>query len=235
MFKSKKLILVAVMVCFAILAFNSSSVLAGPYEDFVVMRLNQIGGALKLKVVPAVTEADVPRTGQTTSYAIDGGDDGELQTGIAWTDPRFTDNGNGTVTDNFTGLIWTKTVKCPWNARSWNDALMAANSLHDGWTGDDFDGDCGLEDDSLAGDWRLPNARELLSLIDFGMHSPALPSGHPFISPGGTIPPDFFWSSTSSYDYPQVEAWAVNIGYGSMTIWDKAYGSCHVWPVRGPE
>ena len=54
--------------------------------------------------------AMLPKTGQTTSYAA--GDDGALQKGVAWPNPRFTDNGNGTVTDNLTGLIWLKNANC---------------------------------------------------------------------------------------------------------------------------
>ena len=50
--------------------------------------------------------APVPKTGQTTSYGT--GDDGALQKGVAWPTPRFTDNSNGTVTDNLTRLIWMK-------------------------------------------------------------------------------------------------------------------------------
>ena len=52
--------------------------------------------------------APIAKTGQTTSYAT--GDDGDLQNGVAlpaWY-PRFTDNGDGTVTDNLTGLMWAK-------------------------------------------------------------------------------------------------------------------------------
>jgi len=41
--------------------------------------------------------AAVPQTGQTQSYSA--GDDGDLQVGKPWPDPRFTDNGDGTVTD----------------------------------------------------------------------------------------------------------------------------------------
>ena len=40
--------------------------------------------------------APVPKTGQTISYAA--GDDGALQKGVTWPVPRFTDNGDGTVT-----------------------------------------------------------------------------------------------------------------------------------------
>ena len=55
-------------------------------------------------------KALVPKTGQTTSY--DTGDDGEYQKGFEWPVPRFTDNENGTVTDNLTGLIWLKNANC---------------------------------------------------------------------------------------------------------------------------
>ncbi len=46
------------------------------------------------------------RTGQTTSYAER--DDGDLERGVAWPNPRFTDNGNGTVTDHLTffQMLW---------------------------------------------------------------------------------------------------------------------------------
>ena len=51
-------------------------------------------------------ESQVSITGQTVSYVA--GDDGELQVGVAWPDPRFTDLGDGTVADNHTGLVWAK-------------------------------------------------------------------------------------------------------------------------------
>jgi len=169
----------------------------------------------------------VPQTGQQMPYASR--DDGHLQMGVVWPGPRFTDNSNGTVTDNLTGLIWLKDAMCQFKGISWSDAVMFANSLYDGWTGDGFGGDCGLSDGSSVGDWRLPNTRELLSLIDFGRRLPALPSGHPF-----TVSQDrTYWSSTSDYDNPTPEAWAVNMGYGDMNDWDKSYTGLHVWAVRG--
>ena len=48
-------------------------------------------------VVATSTNAPVEKSGQTTSYAT--GDDGDLEKGVAWPSPRFTDNGDGTVTD----------------------------------------------------------------------------------------------------------------------------------------
>ena len=110
----------------------------------------------------------VPQTGQTICFDTDGnisdcagtGQDGEYQYGTPCPEPRFTDNLNGTVTDNLTGLIWLQIANCG-GTQAWADALTFANSLYDGWTGDGIGGDCGLLDGSLAGDWRLPNIREL--------------------------------------------------------------------------
>ena len=47
----------------------------------------------------------VSKTGQTTLYAT--GDDGDLEKGDP-VSPRFTDNGDGTITDNATDLVWAK-------------------------------------------------------------------------------------------------------------------------------
>jgi len=59
-------------------------------------------------VIPVPTTSDaylapVAKTGQTTSYST--GDDGDLEKDVAWPNPRFTNNSDGTVTDNLTGLI----------------------------------------------------------------------------------------------------------------------------------
>ena len=50
--------------------------------------------------------APVPKTGQTVMYRSQ--DDGDLQKGVAIPSPRFVDNGDETVTDNLTGLVWLK-------------------------------------------------------------------------------------------------------------------------------
>ncbi len=47
---------------------------------------------------------DLPRTGQTNSYCA--GDDGALQAGAPWPEPRFTNHGDGSATDRLTGLMW---------------------------------------------------------------------------------------------------------------------------------
>lgn len=158
----------------------------------------------------------VPKTGQTTSYTS--GDDGDLRKGLAWLVPRFLDNGDGTVTDNLTGLIWLKDANC-YGTETWADALTDCNSLADGI--------CGLSDGSQSGDWRLPNVRELHGLIDFGSYDPALPNGHPFTN----LQSSRYWSSTT-YAQSTSSAWSVGLGVGQMAHYDKTQIN-YVFPVRG--
>lgn len=156
--------------------------------------------------------APVPKTGQTTSS--DAGDDGDYQMGTAWPSPRFVDNDDGTVTDNLTGLMWTKNANLDplgelGGPKTWYIALLYCNSLvYAGYS-----------------DWRLPNIRELLSLIDYSRNNPALPSGHPFedVFSG-------YWSSTT-FEVSDNRAWYVYMSYGYMDIFLKSDAK-YVWPVR---
>jgi len=167
----------------------------------------------------------VPKTGQTTCWDINGyvvdcagtGQDGEYQKGVS-VDPRFTDNGDGTVKDNMTGLIWLKDVNCL-RYDVWFNALTLSRTL--------ASGSCGLTDGSVAGDWRLPNRKELESLLDLGTSYPALPLGHPF--PG--FQNDIYWSSTTFAPDPS-SAWGVHLGFGfASDVFKYSYG--FVWPIRG--
>ncbi|MFZ5797729.1 MAG: DUF1566 domain-containing protein [Thermodesulfobacteriota bacterium] len=184
--------------------------------------------------------APLAKTGQTLCYdpactvspcdpvACAGtGEDGELQTGVT-ASPRFTDNGDGTVTDRLTGLIWLQEGNCitffggdttGQNPRTWGPALEAANKLASGY--------CGLTDGSVAGDWRLPNIRELQSLLDYSQFDPALPPGHPFLNAVSS----YYWSSTTGVA-ETYRAWQVDFYDGYNTVyykWDSAY----VRAVRG--
>ena len=161
--------------------------------------------------------APVAKTGQTTSYAA--GDDGDLQKGVAWPNPRFTDNGDGTVTDNLTGLIWLKIANCD-GLTNWADALTYCANL--------ASGSCGLTDGSVAGEWRLPNAKEMQSLIDFGYDNPALPSGHPFTG----VQSNYYWSG-STYAGITGRAWVVGVFHGAVDSGGKSANVADVWPVRG--
>lgn len=175
--------------------------------------------------------APVPQTGQVISYTLR--DDGDLRKGVAWPNPRFTDNGDGTVKDNLTGLTWLKKANCG-TTMSWSDAIAFSNSLYDGWAGDGSGGDCGLSDSSNAGDWRLPNVQELQSLVHYGVHDPAIPNtagtgqwaeDDPF----NDVQSFNYWTSTT-YASNTDQAWDVLLTIGRVNNHDK--GNMHyVWPV----
>ena len=160
--------------------------------------------------------APVAKTGQTTSYLT--GDDGDLQKGVASPSPRFTDHGDGTVTDNLTGLMWAKDANDN-GTMTWADAIDYANNLSLGNEG------CG----TTYTDWRLPNVRELQSLIDFGNNLPALPVGHPFTNVQLEL--GWYWSSTT-YSFSTDGAWYVYIASGSVNGSNKT-SNFYAWPVRG--
>jgi hypothetical protein len=185
------------------------------FSAAVVLGESSIYLPIVLKAVGS-SSAGVPRTGQTISYGIR--DDGALQKGVAWPNPRFTDNANGTVTDNLTGLIWLKNAAF-FGARNWATALTDCNTLAANGTT--------LTDGSVAGDWRLPNKRELFSMIDDSNYNPTLPTGHPF-----TGVQSVFYLSSTTYAHHTENAWSVDLifGYVSYVVKTNPYS---VWPVRG--
>lgn len=149
------------------------------------------------------------------------GQDGELQRGVDWPSPRFNDNGDGTVTDNLTGLIWLKLAEC-FGMRAWEQALADANGL--------MAGSCGLSDGSVATDWRLPNVKELLSLVDYSEFNPALTQAHPFTD----VQNSTYWSSTSDVSSPD-RAFNVGMAFGFTGQSPKIADVFFVWPVRDGE
>jgi hypothetical protein len=166
------------------------------------------------------------KTGQTTSYAT--GDDGDLEKGVTWPTTRFTDNSNGTVKDNLTGLIWLKNANC-FGTRSWSDAVSDANGL--------ASGSCGLSDGSVAGAWRLPNRNELASLVDAGFYNPAL-SNDAGTAKWGTgtssftgVQSNVYWPSTTNAANTS-SAWGVGFSGGVVNSYGKTL-AYYVWPVRG--
>jgi hypothetical protein len=213
MFKSKKLILVlAIIGCLMV-----SRTIAWSPLYAITEKLDELIHLLKNDVIPRLDEYRKPtltvaKTGQTVSYASR--DDGDLQKGMVWPKPRFVDHGDGTVTDNLTGLMWTRDACQIPGQPSWREAVTACNNL------------------VFAGydDWRLPNIRELQSLMDYGKYSPALPEGNPFIGICGT----YYWTSTTTANV-EYYAWCVSMETGALwRAGDKEYiWGYNVWPVRG--
>jgi hypothetical protein len=166
---------------------------------------------------------NLPRTGQTKCYDTSGveipcpgtGQDGEIQAGIAWPSPRFTVSGD-CVTDNLTGLVWTKDANLPGGTKSWQGALDYVKSFNSSG------GLCGFAD------WRLPNINELESLINSGEANTAT-----WLNTQGFTNVEYlyYWSSTT-YAYSMYGAWIVPVGLGRVDPGNKL-NEYYVWPVRG--
>lgn len=214
--KQKSILVLAIISVFmATVLFLPSPTDAGDNKhDQMMTMLDEIYDIV-LDTNSKVEGVLIQKTGQTTSYAT--GDDGNLEKGEEWPDPRFTNNIDGTVTDNLTGLIWLKNANC-FGELTWAGALSACNTL--------ASPACGLTDGSVAGDWRLANVREIFSLIDFSQFDPALPVGHPFTN----VQSDYYWSSTTK-DVAG-NAWNVRMYHGQVGGHYKAFVD-YVWPVRG--
>jgi uncharacterized protein (TIGR03437 family) len=121
---------------------------------------------------------------------------------------NFTDNGDGTITDNHTGLMWQKADSG--DALGWEDALRYGEGL------------------SLAGyeDWRLPNIKELQSINDERLTSPSLDKD--FFT--GTLPSEN-WSSTTLVNQT-ASAWTVDFTLGIASYRSKTE-KLRVRAVRG--
>jgi hypothetical protein len=194
---------------------------------FDALPLRDLAGVDFVAARPGDRMAALPRTGQSQSYAA--GDDAAAAQGVPWPTLRFSDNGDGSVTDHLTGLVWLKNAGC-FAPAHWAAALAAANQL--------ASGACGLSDGSTAGQWRMPNANELESLVDVSQAQPAVPAVSPFtnIDLGNA-----YWTSTT---YMAVTANALAIrftdgrwingadaGDGSFSN-SKAVAANALWAVR---
>jgi hypothetical protein len=156
----------------------------------------------------SIVKWDLLQTGQKESYAP--GDDGDVRSGRPWPSPRFMDKGDGTVSDQSTGLMWTRNADAIKGKIDWEEALASSAACKDGG----------------HSDWRLPNRNELASLIDLGRSEPALASGHPFKN----VRSDYYWTSTTPANNDD-HAWVIHFYIGFITHDDKG-GSHHVWYVR---
>lgn len=158
--------------------------------------------------------------------------DGETLRGLAIS---FTDKGDGTIVDNKTGLQWEKLD---------DDNKDGVDGIHDwdlSYTWADAPTKLALLNKiSFAGftDWRLPNMKELASLVNYDLTSPAVGAqfnnGCEADCTTATCScgrPEFYWSS-SSYAFDASYGWGVNFLDGSTVGSDKA-GPNYIRAVRG--
>lgn len=157
-------------------------------------------------------------TGAYVTFAS--GDDGAVESGVPLPAPRMRDNGDGTVTDTVTGLIWIKQADCI--DQTWAASIAAVQSLSSG--------QCGLTDGSVAGDWRMPNRKEMQSLADRAQNNQADYFDETFVS-GTTgvnsrpaiftklIQLQYYWTSTTDAADTS-EAWTVTVFSCDFGVYD---------------
>jgi len=137
--------------------------------------------------------------------------------------PRFVDNGDNTITDTISGLMWRKITPSPIAspAVTWNEALEECKKL------------------TLGGynDWRLPTVEEWAMIIDTDNQFPALVEPNPFENVIVSAP---YWSS-SEYSYGpdytcdasgcplKADVALLYLGYLGHQNKDKR---AFIWPVR---
>ncbi len=166
--------------------------------------------------------ANLIRTGRLTSAHA--GDDGSTRTGVAWPSNRFMGHGDGPVTDTLTGLMWLQDSECL-GEQNWPDALdsLAEFNITPGtfqctsYTANHID-------------WRLPNRKELNSLLDRETN-PALPPDSIFL---GSFT-GYQWTSTLKLEGNGNSAyvWAFSVSAGVMQQLSKSIWTAKTWAVRG--
>jgi Protein of unknown function (DUF1566) len=161
------------------------------------------------------------RTGQAGCYDTHGkiipctksGQDGEFRPGIPWPQKRFRVDGE-IVLDQLTGLRWLKNANPAEFPVNWQESL---------------DYIAGMNREKTAGqsDWRLPNRRELRSLLGFDTKKPALPVDHPFEN----VFLGWYWTSTTAVINPSY-AWYIHME-GARMFFGRKDQNCLFWPVCG--
>jgi len=161
----------------------------------------------------------LPWSGQLVSFVAN--DDGAYQKGFTLTRPIVKGVGShrfilagGIVTDLATGLMWIKSPNDslgePFDAQqAWADAIIACEGIN------------------LGGfiDWRMPNVKELMSIMDYARVNPAV-DGEYF-----SVAWDSYWSSTTSAD-DNAKAYWVGANTGFINI-DSKVNTLWVLPCRG--
>lgn len=158
------------------------------------------------EIYALASPTQLPTTGQTNSWSVN--DDGASRKGVAWPTPRYVDHGNGTVTDNLTGLMWTKDAGLSgrWN---WGYHLGTWISTVNvgGYT-----------------DWRIPNAYEMFSVFDLRRDWTNQP---PFVN---ILSNQYYWTSTS---FDDLNAYRVYPTSKMGPHPSAKTGGSYTWPVRG--
>lgn len=160
-------------------------------------------------------------TGQVNCYNASGelipcaetGQDGEYSHGLVWPVPRFISK-DDVVQDQMTGLSWTRNANLSDFPMTWQEAFDFIHLMN--------------QENTLGySDWRLPNRRELRSLMSYQTRLPSLPEKHPF----SDVFSGWYWTSTTAVINPKY-AWYVHME-GARMFYGGKDESYFLWPVRG--
>jgi hypothetical protein len=138
--------------------------------------------------------------------------DGLFRHGLPWPEPRF-EVGDQLILDRLTELVWPRDANLGEFPMTWPEAL-------------DFVAGMNREQALGFADWRLPNRRELRSLVSYQAKRPALPQGHPFVN----AVLGWYWTSTSAAINPAY-AWYVHME-GARMFYGRKDQFYLTWPVR---
>jgi hypothetical protein len=131
----------------------------------------------------------LPDTGQTIEATATLGEDSDYTINA----PSYADNGDGTITDKVTGLMWQKVDN---GESTWENAATRAGSVTTG----------GFTD------WRLPTPTELFSIVNHNLGNPA--ALNPTFFPSHPAGAAEYWWSSDSYGADATKVWCVNAGGG---------------------
>jgi hypothetical protein len=205
----------------------------GAIEAMVDTCMGNIASALAGNPPPGCTQ--FPATGQTTCWNGAGtlipcagtGQDGDIRAGAVLS---YTDNGDGTITDNNTGRMWAKksddgSIHDKDTTYTWENAFAVHIA--------------GLNAAGFAGhtDWRLPNVRELQSIVNYETFPAVPPAFNTGCVPGCTVLPcsctaaTLHWSSSTFAGFA-ASAWFVNVFDGAVLA-DNKPRALRVRAVRG--
>ena len=159
---------------------------------------------------------------------------------------RYVDCGNGTVTDNDTGLVWLANADCLDGGFDWFTAMDFVAGLSDKPAGSAAAADdCGLSDGSSAGEWRLPSFEEWEAMIADAATMGCAPritndSGDDCwdaecVTAGACsfsgVASDFYWSASTLVNQSSL-AWFAPLFATEFPFASKT-SLFSVWPVRG--
>lgn len=145
----------------------------------------------------------LPDSGQKKSFSSKFGDDGSYSINPL----SYTDNSDGTVTDNNTGLMWQQNDDAA--LHNWYEAAGVLDEKHN----PDLSSVCKELATGDYTDWRLPTRKELIGIIDYGRQAPAIDST---TFPG--TKPSNYWTSSSNAGNPDS---AMSVYFGNGYIYNN--------------